>query len=288
MASGDLLSLEQCVSLACLLEVSSPKVGNVHRSADFDDVTFNHFTISAIVAAPHLARATNLGVGQAVYRAVEATQQAVASNTNLGIALLLAPLAAARSQGEDTRKHLPEVLAALTPDDADWAYRAIRLAKPGGLGEADSMDVNAPPPESLLAAMQAAADRDLVAMQYANGFAQVFDEAAMWIEESVQSGHALTTSIVYAHLRLLAAHPDTLIARKCGQATADKAMVMAQQVVDLGGPGDEAFWEAAGDFDFWLRSDHHKRNPGAAADLITAAIFVLLAEGRVKPVQATG
>ena len=40
------LSIGQCASLACLLEVSAPKPGNVHRGADFEDMTFADFAAS--------------------------------------------------------------------------------------------------------------------------------------------------------------------------------------------------------------------------------------------------
>ena len=34
-------------------------------------------------------------------------------------------------------------------------------------------------------------------------------------------------------------------------------------------------------FDFWLRADGHRRNPGTTADLIAAGLFVLLREERL-------
>ena len=36
---------------------------------------------------------------------------------------------------------------------------------------------------------------------------------------------------------------------------------------------------ALADFDFWLRSDGHRRNPGTTADLIAAALFAGLRDG---------
>ncbi|QDU97302.1 triphosphoribosyl-dephospho-CoA synthase [Lignipirellula cremea] len=276
------LSVEQAAALACLLEATAPKVGNVHRGADFEDVTFTHFAISAVVAAPSIAQAAEIGVGQAIYRAVSATRTMVASNTNLGIALLLAPLAKAAGD-VDLQGGVGQVLASLTPDDAHWTWQAIRLAVPGGLGKVDEMDVNDDPPEDLLTAMSLAADRDLVARQYANSFHEVFQEAAVWIEDAAAQGWPLTTCIVHAHLRLLGAHADTLILRKCGADIANKASALARQVLACGDPDSPAYLQAIGDLDFWLRSDHHRRNPGATADLVTAGLFVLLLQGRLKP-----
>src|SRR5262245_60406018 len=89
------LSIGECATLACLLEVMAPRVGNVHRGADVDDVTFTDLPVSAVAMGPAIASAATLGVGRAVRDAVARTQELVATNTNLGMALLLAPLAAA-------------------------------------------------------------------------------------------------------------------------------------------------------------------------------------------------
>ncbi len=77
-------------------------------------------------------------------------------------------------------------------------------------------------------------------------------------------------------------HPDSLIARKCGLATATQAASFAKRVLETGRPGDHEYHEAASDFDFWLRSDGHRRNPGTTADLITAGLFVALREAIIE------
>ena len=74
-----------------------------------------------------------------------------------------------------------------------------------------------------------------------------------------------------------------LIARKCGPDVAYESAARAAQVLDAGTPQSEAFHDALGSFDFWLRSDHHHRNPGTTADLIAAGLFVGLREGSLVP-----
>ena len=71
-------------------EATAPKPGNVHRGADFEDVTYVDFIQSAVVIGPILERARELGVGRTVLEAVRATRDAVGTNTNLGTLLLLA------------------------------------------------------------------------------------------------------------------------------------------------------------------------------------------------------
>src|SRR5215210_8063191 len=80
--------------VACLLEVTARKPGNVHRHADFAGTHYLDFLLSAAAIGPALDRARALGVGRAILDAVEATRRVVATNTNLGMVLLLAPLAA--------------------------------------------------------------------------------------------------------------------------------------------------------------------------------------------------
>jgi triphosphoribosyl-dephospho-CoA synthase len=269
-------------TLAVICEVTAPKPGNVHRGADFEDVTYGDFLYSAVVAGPSIGRAAKLGVGRAVLDAVRATREAVGTNTNLGTLLLLAPLAAV-PDGVRHAEGIANVLPALTCDDTQCVYEAIRVSAAGGLGRAPKADVHEQPPAglSLVAAMRLASERDLVARQYCNHFTDVFGIGA-WIEEGVARGWTLDTSIVRAHIRQLATEPDSLILRKCGRQVAEQASAMAGRVLDAGMPGDEYYERGLEDFDFWLRSDGHRRNPGTTADLIAAALFVLLREGRVK------
>jgi triphosphoribosyl-dephospho-CoA synthase len=273
------LSLRELVTIACLAEITAPKPGNVHRGADFEDTTFGDFAISAVVIGDVIA-SSSAGIGEAVYRAVARTQHYVGQNTNLGIALLLAPLAAV-SNPDDLRNGLSNVLKELTAHDANRVYEAIRIAAPGGLGNASRWDVNQEEmPSCLLSAMREAADRDAIARQFTTGFQDVFT-IADWLAE-MEDAEA-SSRIVRAHVRSMATWVDTLILRKCGQTVADQAKQRAQKAHEARKLGDEAYWNAVGDLDFWLRGDGNRRNPGSTADLICAAVFVLLRDGRLQP-----
>src|SRR3954447_24524245 len=104
--------------LACVLEASAEKPGNITPRHDFADTSYEDMLGSAIALGPELARAADRGVGATVLAAVEATRRVAGANTNLGIALLLAPLAKAALAGGDLRARVGEVLGALTLDDA--------------------------------------------------------------------------------------------------------------------------------------------------------------------------
>jgi triphosphoribosyl-dephospho-CoA synthase len=226
--------------------------------------------------------AIQAGVGKTVLRAIRDTRALAGTNTNLGMVLLLAPLAAV-SREHSLREGVRDVLANLTPVDAEKVYAAINLAQPGGMGASDEMDLALPPPASLIAAMQSAAERDDVARQYATDFTDVFGQVVPYLTSDAAPNWSLTERIIHAHVRLLAERGDTLIARKCGLETSQRAAQIAKQVIAAGGPDDENYQDALADFDFWLRSDGHRRNPGTTADLIAAGLFVVFRDQLLAP-----
>src|SRR5206468_624526 len=147
----------------------APKPGNVSPVAGFRDATYEDFLASAVAIGPELAAAGVRPLGATIRAAVEATAAWVPSNTNLGLVLLLAPLARAALRSEDAplRTRVGATLAETTVADAREAYAAIRLAHPGGLGRSADQDVDAAPTVTLREAMRLAAERDAVAREYA-------------------------------------------------------------------------------------------------------------------------
>jgi triphosphoribosyl-dephospho-CoA synthase len=275
-------STAQCLTLACLLECTIPKPGNVHRGADFAELTFMDFVVSAVAVGEILARAAEEGVGRTAWKAVTATQCATGTNTNLGTVLLLAPLAAVPRE-RPLEQGVRDVLAALTAEDARYVYRAIRQSGSGALGRVDRWDIHDEPPHDLLEAMRLAADRDLVARQYVTDYALIFCQALPWLLEGIKRGWSLTDSVIHVFLRLLATNPDSLIARKCGPSVAADVSVRAAAVLAAGEPGETQYYERVADLDFYLRQDGHRRNPGTTADLIAATLFVALRDRHLKP-----
>jgi triphosphoribosyl-dephospho-CoA synthase len=276
------LSTGQCATLACLLEAAAPKPGNVHRGCDFADMTFLDFAVSAAAIGPVMEEAARRGVGATVLQALRATRRLVDVNTNLGTLLLLAPLACV-PRDQPLAAGLAGVLGRLTADDARQVYEAIRLAQPGGLGQVDQMDVADAAPADLLAAMQAAADRDLVARQYGNGFDQVLNFVRPALVEGTRAGWRLTDAIIHTQMQMMVRFPDSLIARKCGIEVAQRAADLAARALAAGKPGDEDYLQALADLDFWLRCDGNRRNPGTTADLIAAGLFVVLRDAQIQP-----
>lgn len=297
MAASALAQLRQqvrdpaeAIRVACVAEAAAPKVGNVHPQAAFDDCDFAAFCAAAEAIAPILAapmcgdggdsRADQLPLGRRVLQAVTATRGVTSANVNLGIILLIAPLA----EGGD-REGTARVLAGLTPADGADVFRAIRLANPGGVrplqeerstaaepaGKQWDVTAESESPIDLVTAMRAAADRDRIARQYATDFADFFENVVPPVREELQCGEEIGEAIVRAQLRLMAAERDTLIERKCGAEIAEQAR---RRAAGCCGPS----WapERRRELDRWLRSEGNRRNPGTTADLIAATLFQLV------------
>jgi triphosphoribosyl-dephospho-CoA synthase len=260
---------------SCLAELDALKPGNVHRFGD-DDVgtSVADFETSARVAAPALA-APGLCVGARIRASVEATIDAVGHNTNLGIVLLSAPLAAAalESTGGDLRARLARVLAGLSIADAREVYAAIRRAKPGGLGQVPAHDAGGEPEITLLEAMKAAEGRDRIAWNYTHDFADIFDLGLKRLRQALAETDSLPFAATSVYLSFLASVPDTLIARKFGMAQALEVQQEAKAVeASFGNRADEQVRNRdLMAFDRSLKA--RGLNPGTSADLVVASLF---------------
>ena len=292
--------IARAAQAACIMEASAPKVGNVNRRHDFSDCLLEDFQLSAVAIGEPLGRVKAQGVGKTVLAAIRATRSVVPTNTNLGIVLLLAPLALAWSRLETVEKtaagekpselrqswlrEMTDVLTGLTAEDTRYVYEAIRLANPGGIGQANEHDVNLEksPVITLLEAMRLASDRDLVAREYVNRFHTVFEVGLPVLERVLKAGLPLPLATAETHLFILSQFPDTLIARKGGTSLSQEVKVRAQMVWEKGGFRTEAGRVQTRAFDAWLREGGHHLNPGATADLTAAILFVLFLENGLE------
>ena len=269
---------------ACEIELQAFKPGNVSIYSPAHDMTVDDFRLSAKVSVAAITD-PHYGLGEKIYYAVKATREAVGSNTNLGIILLCAPVMQAMQRCTtftDLRSALDEVLNHTTQQDADWVFKAIVLASPGGLGDADQQDVNEAPSVTLLQAMELAADKDRIALQYTNSFKDIFDFAVIEYNRafvlSGESGWAALT--VFAEM--LSRFPDSHIERKYGKQYSEwiademallcKAMKAANKLEDV--------LPMLYSIDKTFKAK--KINPGTTADMTVATVLVALLERQVS------
>lgn len=276
------MQLTKWIDMACRMEVMCAKPGNVCPGHHFEDAGVCDFLRSAALASAPMASACDQPVGQAIRNAVSATRSQVSHNTNLGIVLLITPLAAVPPQ-DSLAEGIHAVLERLTVRDSCDVYEAIRIAGPGGLGTSPEQDIQQPPTIDLRECMRLSADVDLIARQYVNGFEQVLCDGPDLLREARRLIDNQPQRITWVALKLISRYGDSLIRRKCGEEMSNHVKSLAGDVLLSGWPDTPNSFSRYADFDSFLRADGHRRNPGTTADLIAAILFAGLREGWISP-----
>lgn len=278
--------LENAYLEACEAELRAFKPGNVSVYSEGHDMTVTDFRRSALVSAPYLCDPA-LSLGERIFHAVRATREEIGCNTNLGIVLLSAPLLLACETGMPAlslRENLVGILGNTTREDANWVYRAICLAAPGGLGESAEQDVHEAPCVTLLEAMEIAKNRDRIARQYTSGYADVFDLAIPRYHRRLSQWGDEGWAAVAVFAGLLKAIPDSHIERKFGsrytRMVADRMAYVDKALSDSVEP--ESVMQLLREVDAEFKSAGI--NPGTTADLtVTCLLTVRLEALRSKP-----
>lgn len=301
--------IAEAAQIACLLEVSAPKPGNVNRLHNFKDTRYEDFLLSAVAIGGAFREVSKCSVGEIILKAIVSTRRYVTCNTNLGMVLLFAPVAKAyalavqegrKGKAErgkqkvkaprkgplpftahglrppELRAALIGVLNSLTVEDARHVYAAIRLAHPGGIGKVAQQDIHGEVQVSLLEAMALAAHRDAIAREYAGQFEITFNLGYPTLKNYLEETQDLEKSIVQTYLTLLSEIPDTLIARKEGLEVSKNVSARTQAILREGGVFSAAGQQGVQDLDKFLRSKGNRLNPGTTADLTASALLVTI------------
>ncbi len=265
---------------ACEIELRAFKPGNVSIYAAGHDMTVDDFRISAKQSAEPITN-INYSLGERIYYAVKATQEAVACNTNLGIILLCAPLLQAAEHAnsiEELRKILADILANTSIADAEWVFRAIALAAPGGLGQSEQQDVAEKPSVTLTQAMRIASDRDRIALQFTTNYKDVFDFLVLRYNSCFNRWGDAEWSAVAVFAAMLAEYPDSHIERKYGdlytRMVMDKMALVNDKLSKTDKPQQLLAYLGKVDSEFKSAGI----NPGTTADFTVATVLAVQLE----------
>ena len=265
--------IAQAFIASCRDELDAPKPGNVHVLVAGTRKTVADFIASAKAAAAPLAQ-PGARVGTRILGAVEASVAAVPRNTNLGIILMCAPLAAAAERVPlDLRAALTAQLETLDREDARLAFRAIALAAPGGLGTAPRHDVHEPATVTLREAMAEAADRDRIARQYVSDFTDVFDLGEPVLASALARSAEPKWATLAVYLAFLSSFPDSHVVREYGPAVGDEVRRRGAEFQGRAqrSRAPEAVLPDLLEWDAALKE--RGINPGTSADLTVATLF---------------
>jgi triphosphoribosyl-dephospho-CoA synthase len=266
--------LANAFKAACMAELEALKPGNVHIFADGHGMTVEDFIKSADAVSEVIAQ-PNLSLGERILQSVQATQNAVNMNTNLGMILLCAPIIQAKLNinGTGLQANIHAVLTASAIEDAENTFAAIRLANPAGLGNSSAHDVHAPADCTLQIAMQQAADRDSIARQYSNNFADVFD-GANYYQKMLNLWQRPAWAATALHLYFMRSFLDSHIVRKHNETIAKLVQNQAAEHADALNKNfnPKNYQTELLNFDAALKKQG--LNPGTSADLTVVSLFL--------------
>lgn len=260
---------------SCITEVQALKPGNVNIYSDAHGMRVDDFVRSARCLA-HALGAPGLKVGERVLQGVRSTLEAVGCNTNLGIALVCAPLAHAVLESPPTRGLRPRVasvLAGLDRQDTDQVFRAIRLAEPAGLGRSPRHDIFEPATANLIEVMGEAQHRDRIAFQYVTDFSDIFEVGLPALRQELMRCPTEEWAAVGVYLTFLSRFPDTHICRKLGLGAGERVRREGERLRTLymSGREPEQVVEQLLEFDEHLKQ--RGVNPGTSADLTVGTLL---------------
>jgi triphosphoribosyl-dephospho-CoA synthase len=277
--------------LALLLEVAgTPKPGNVDRERDLADLRFEQFLAGAVGARPGLQAASDgAAVGAAFETAVRGMSEQSGGNTQFGCLLLLVPLvrAAAEKRGPDADRDgdleptdATAVAEATTVADAAAFYRAFEHVDvfvddpPEGFADLDVRRGRDAVPAleerglTLYDVMELSRESDGLGREWTGGFRRSFETA----DRILADDGPVVDRAARAFLALLAAEPDTMVAKQHGEAVAEE---VRERAADRHANGWDREAVAAFGDDLVERGV----NPGTTADVVAAGLFVALERG---------
>ncbi len=282
-----MITQQQLIDLyeqACEVELQAFKPGNVSVYNDGHDMTVEDFRISYTVSSFSITN-PDYSVGEKIYYAVKATREAVGCNTNLGIILLCAPLLQAAvdlKKGQSLRDALKCLLNNTSSKDADWVFKAIILAAPGGLGDSESEDVNQQATVTLIEAMGIAAHKDRIAYQFPSYYKDIFEFTFFVYNSSFAKFGDRNWAALSVFSALLSRYPDSHIERKYGTQYSDWVAEQMTKVHNALTTADnpELLIPMLHSIDQAFKGK--AINPGTTADMTVATVLVCLLEQLVN------
>ncbi|MEM1644433.1 MAG: triphosphoribosyl-dephospho-CoA synthase [Ignisphaera sp.] len=311
VSTKKLLIYAEKLAIGLALEVSAfPKPGNVHRLRDFEDVIYEDFIATAVLAVEPLYRGIRRGYrygsnglnklnvvyGDIVYEMVKMSMTiSGGGNTCLGSALLLSPLSIALGKTiastDEASINVEYILREAcnlfkecsTILDAVYFYKAVRTANPSYIKRSD-ITGNFPNVWSkryrqelikrklrLWDIVKYSSNYDIVAKEIVDCYSRSYT-ISKYILNRLKYHGIWNRAIVEAYLYQLSRELDTLVLRKNGIEVAQKVKEEAEVILKLCEKSWVECFEKLKKFDEELAS--LKANPGSTADIVVSAISI--------------
>ena len=275
-------------ALACILEATARKPGNVHPVRDFDDAHYLDFVLSALLLDPLLnpAAIRTLGVGAAVLRRRRGDAAPSSATTRTSAwSCCSSPLAAVRDR-DDPRAGVGRVLGPLTVEDAESRLRGdpARPARRARHGDrAGRLPASRPSRSWRRCGWPPTATRSPASTRPTTPTSSSWPcppSAPRW-----PPAGRLELAIVHVHLVLMAERPDTLIPASAARPSPPSRPAAPPTSSAPAGPTPPARSTSCEPSTPGSAATATRRNPGATADLIAATLSVALRIGTIDPLR---
>ncbi|MDB2461254.1 triphosphoribosyl-dephospho-CoA synthase [Gammaproteobacteria bacterium] len=263
---------------ACKLDVFSVKPGNVFHGHPAYGMTHKDFLQSSMACSDVICE-QNMDIGEKILECIKSSIDVVGCNTNLGIILLCVPIVEALYMDKDHKflqSNLKKVINGINETQTKNIYKAINIAKAGGMGSKDKFDLNNNKSKNftLLEAMEFASSYDYIAGEYSNNFNNIINTISVnWRNyfKLMGNGESATTA---TFLKLISSNPDSLIARKHGldkaKEVSERFKTIADEYCVLKNPNNLNNQLLLLDSELKIQG----LNPGTTADVVVASIFL--------------
>ena len=216
--------LKKQIKFVCDAEIKSLKPGNVHKYSEGHGMNLKDFLKSSLIISKCLTK-NNLDLGKKILISVNEIQNKIKKNTNLGIILMLSPIATiVQEEGVISKKELLKKIKSLIKKqnikNSIPIFKAISLTSPGGLGFSKKYDVNEPPNTNLYKAMEFAKKKDLIARQYCNGFEDIYKIGIPAYKKFYNKWGKVDWALTGVYLTFLKKYNDSHIVRNKGNKIA--------------------------------------------------------------------
>lgn len=297
------MRLAEVFSTSIILEaLAHPKPGNVSRLSEYEDLKFEHFMRTGIIAYKYFLEGVERGYrgwgdivfGDLIYRLMSDVMQVIGTNTCLGSSLLLMPLSIGagrciRAGSLALACVINEAIAAVnasTVYDTIYFYKAIRAAAPSYLRKSDETGdfVNVWDEDyeakllskghRLSEVLKFSSKVDIVARELTEGYRRS-TASLEFLERRLKKHGEWERALAETYLALLRSEEDTVIKLKYGPRMVLYVKSLAEEVYDEVLKSRSGEWRhllAVLDEEF----KSHRINPGAIADIMASTIALYL------------
>jgi len=271
--------------IACVLEVSSFKPGNVHRYRDFSDIKYHHFLTSGIAFGDVIYKAAqdSKNIGKYIKMAVIQSRRWSPSNANLGIIMLHVPIAMGAGNIDNfdsskLRKEMIRLSKNTTVEDSLNVYDAISIAMPNlnppkrgpDVKEEDAKKRLIEENLTLYHVFKISSEWDNISKEWTEGFKISFEGYEL-LKNYYLEERDINWAITKTYIHLLSKYPDTLIARKNNLEISKEVSKIAMEIRNNGYKKEDIE-----KFDSYLSKDGNRLNPGTTADIVAASLMIFL------------